>query len=142
MRIRRILSRCPALLALLISVSCNDSGGDSAPPVGPDIRGHWTGVYYRETGGGEVRVNAEIEQEGDAVIITTDKPTPPAQRFTGTISNDGDLHLTDAYDGEIWTSHGTPATHDHIRIVDFLWMPSPEDPDPPLQVLDLTRADT
>lgn len=136
---KKLLKSTLWLLAVAGLSSCNDSGGDSTPPVGPDIRGEWVGVYYRETGGARVDIHATIDQEGDAVVIVTDKPSPPAQRFTGTISNDGDLYLTDASDGETWTSHGRPVTHDYIRIVDFLWIPTPEEPNPPMQIVELTR---
>ncbi len=121
--------------------ACNDSGGDSGPaPVGPDISGQWEGVYYRENSSKRVAIHAEIQQEGDAVVINTDKTSPPAQHFTGRISNDGDMVLTDASDGETWTTHRGAATTEHVQIMDFLWTPEAGEPTPPMQIVDLHRA--
>ncbi|MBP7829861.1 MAG: hypothetical protein KA248_08085 [Kiritimatiellae bacterium] len=114
----------------------NDKGPD---PVGPDIRGRWSGVYYRTDSAARTALTASIRQEGDAVTITTSKSEGRAQLLTGTIFENGDLDMIDGYDGQEWTSFYGPATATHILLADYVSTPSPEEPDPPLYILDLSR---
>lgn len=113
--------------------------GKSVPPVGPDIRGRWGGVYYQTDRGGQVSLSASIGQEGDAVTISTSKPAGTARLLTGTINEEGRMVLTDGFDGETWTTLFGPATPNHVKLADYVYTPSLEDPDPPVYVLDLTR---
>lgn len=119
------------------AVGCGDDGDDSSPPVGPSVAGNWTGVYYEEDGG-RVPISASVGQDGAAVTIRTSKPTPPGQSLSGTITEDGDLTMTDASDGETWSNFGR-VTENYLRIGDYLIHPTAADPDQPLQIIELTR---
>ncbi|MBU1909175.1 MAG: hypothetical protein KJ726_03930 [Verrucomicrobia bacterium] len=118
---------------------CEGTNDKGPPPVGPDIRGRWSGVYYRTDSSGRTSLTASIQQEGEAVTITTDKEEGRAGLLTGTIYENGDLDMTDAFDGQEWTSFFGPVTETHILLADYVSTPSPEEPEPPLYILDLTR---
>lgn len=145
------MKRCDVILHRLYGVSSvlffftfrsmpGCGGADhSIPPIGPDLRGRWMGVYYRSDRGGQLSLTASISQEGDAVTLSTSKPSGTARLLTGTISGNGDMVLTDAFDGETWTTLFGPATTNHVMLADYVRQPTVEDPDPPVYVLDLTR---
>lgn len=108
----------------------------------PKIAGAWRGTYYTRGYGLEqpgVSISAQIRQDGDAVIINTTL-TGVGANLTGTIDSDGDMRLTDAYDGEIWTTHYRPATPSFIQIADFLRPPELGDLETPIQIMDLVPA--
>jgi len=113
----------------------------SAAASAPKIQGTWTGVYvvYGGTNAQDGQgLTANVQQDGDAVAITT--TLPAAGRFlTGSIKPNGDMRLTDALDGELWTTHFGPATANSMRIADFLMPPSAAMPNPPIAVLELSR---
>jgi hypothetical protein len=119
---------------------CNGSGGDDAPPIGPDIRGAWSGRYFaRNANRPETALTATIRQDGEAVMIHTSLVGIGAN-LTGTIQPNGDISLIDAFDGEIWTTHYRPATTNSIQIADFLRTPEPEDEGTtPIQLIELRR---
>ena len=118
---------------------CDEMNNEGPDPIGPDLRGRWSGAYFRTDSSGQTPLNATVQQEGDAITISTDKPEGTARLMTGTIYENGELDMIDAYDGQEWTSFFGPATTTHIILADYARHPSPEDPDPPLYVVDLTR---
>lgn len=127
--------------AFLTVVACSlmacdgGGGGSSAPPVGPSIKGKWTGVYYiNPVSGSEREVKATIKQDGDAIIIKTDLEGI-GEKFTGTIDEGGDMFLTDNFDGEIWTTHFMPVTESRVQIADYRFDIS----DDAIAIIDLTR---
>jgi hypothetical protein len=129
-----------SLLAVAIAVclaGCNDSDDGSSSPVGPSIAGTWSGVY-RVEGGNSIAITASVSQDGDAVGIATSKPGPPGRRLTGTITPEGEMTMTDADDGEIWSTFGA-VTETHIRIGDFIRQPTARDRDVPLKIIELER---
>ncbi|MDF3128004.1 hypothetical protein P0Y35_02225 [Kiritimatiellaeota bacterium B1221] len=142
----------PALMLLfLLCSSCSDSGGGEDSEFGessasssggiPQVKGAWTGHYVVYGGSGAFDgqpVTAKIKQGGDAVVINTNLPTI-GRMLTGTINSHGEMTLTDAYDGEVWTTLYGSATSDLIRIADFLVAPSVENPDPPIAVIELRK---
>ncbi len=154
----RICRGSALLLGFLVLVGCNESGGGDKPVFTddaaessesasassgsvPNIKGTWTGQYvvYGGTDAYDGQaVTAKIKQDKDAVVITTNLPVT-GRFLTGTIKSDGDMTLTDAYDGELWTTHFEPATTTSMRIADFLTAPSVENPDPPIGVIELSK---
>jgi len=132
------IGRLLAAATVLAVIGCDD-GGSRAAPVGVDIHGQWGGVYYVE-GGSRVSITASVSQDGDAIVIKTDKAEPPGQSLTGTIDENGDIVLTDAYDAEVWTDYGTVTTT-RLRVSDYERSPYiGEDPgDVPRKVIDLSR---
>lgn len=132
------------LLPLVLALSlpgCDDDDDDKASPVGASIGGSWSGVYYRE-GHSRLPITAKIGQDGDAVSISTSKPEPPAQRFAGRINASAELDLTDASDGEEWTSL-QPANSHHVKIGDYVRQPTAQDKlegnDVAMRIIDLER---
>ena len=139
-----VIRRIPCFLAMLTSLvlimpGCGGSDGDSAPPVGPNLNGAWTGRFFVMNGGGDDNelVTATIGHNGDAVAIRTSR-TGIAANLTGTITPDGSLRLTDAFDGETWTSYFRKATSNRVEIADFVHPPELNDPNP-IRILDLRR---
>ena len=126
-------------MLVLFLPGCGGGDGDGGPPVGPDLNGAWTGNFYIQNGGGDDNeaVTATIRHIGDAVIIQTSR-TGIAANLTGTISADGSLRLTDAFDGEIWTSFYRDATASRVQVADFVRPPEINDPNP-IRILDLRR---
>jgi hypothetical protein len=111
-----------AFLTLLVCsgfifLGCEDS--DRAPPVGTDIGGNWTGYYERP--GYHEDLQAEVEQDGSSLVITTTL-AGNGHQLTGTIDTGSFIYVTDGYDGETWTSYGQ-VTPNYIYIRDFLWDP-------------------
>jgi len=138
---RPLLFSAMASMALVFS-GCNDSGSsdDGAASAGvPSVSGSWSGIYYRTDEAAEESITASISQDGKAVVINTTKASAPGQAFTGTIETNGEMILTDGSDGETWTTHFGPATGNNIHIADFVRPPTPEEMDPPLRIVHLTR---
>lgn len=141
-----------ALLAGLgIAVGCNDSGGTPSamaavtPPTNAaqnnlKLGGTWTGSASIRGDGSPagLPVTATVRQNGDAITIRTSL-TALGANFSGAIEEDGNLVLTDAFDGETWTTHFQKPTNNHIQIADYVRPPSFEDPDPPTNIIDLMR---
>lgn len=134
-----------ALSGLLFIAGCDnpfDSGSSGPKAVGTKISGNnWSGFFLNTETGTRESLTATVTQDGDAVTITTTKDFPPAQMFTGTISSNSTLRLTDASDGEVWSTHFGPATNNFIKVADFLEAPMGAD-DPtlfPLAILELSR---
>lgn len=138
-RTRDLLPLSVLLAVGLLAVGCDSGGGSGSTPVGPDIRGKWSGSFYsiRLDPPRRQPVTATIQQDGDAVIIKTSR-TGTGANLTGTIDAKGNMKLTDAFDGELWTTYYGPATATRVRILDFLY-----DDDlggeSPLVVLDFKR---
>ena len=147
-----------ALLAGLgIAIGCNDSGGslaaDGSGPAAANattpaaaaqtnlkLGGKWTGSasVLGDNDAGGFAITATVTQKGNAITIRTSLPTLGAN-FSGMIEEDGNLRLTDAFDGETWTTHFQKPTNNRIQIADFVRPPSFENPDPPTNVIDLSR---
>jgi len=110
-----------ALLTCTFAACDGGGGGSSLPPVGPSIAGKWTGLFFIQgVPGSEEEIRASIRQDGDAVVIaTTRAETATGHRLTGTIDESGEIFLTDALDGETWTTINTPATENFVEIADF-----------------------
>ena len=129
----------PLILALGLP-GCNDSD-DKESPVGASIGGTWSGVYYVE-GHSSTRITAKIGQDGDAVSISTSKPESPGQRLSGRIYADAHMELTDASDGETWSSL-QPANSHHVKIGDYVRQPTAQDRlegnDVAMRIIDLER---
>ena len=114
--------------------------GSTIPSPYPEIRGSWSGSFYRTDVLGSTSVNATIGQDIEAVNIRIAGLLPGlANSFIGTITIRGDMSLTDGYDGEHWTTYYGPATADFIKIADFIVPPSTENPHPPLHIIELRR---
>ena len=135
--VRRHRVFLPILLAPLLMSGCGGGGGSSDPPVGPDLRGEWVGVFLGN--GPRQALTATILQDGDAIMIRTSL-TGIGANLSGTSSTDGSLSLTDAFDGEIWSTFSSKASATRVQIQDFLRSPAPDDPNAPLQTIELTRA--
>lgn len=123
-----------------ITLGCDSGGSDAAPPVGPDIRGSWSGRYYIR-GASDAReqaITATISQDGDAIILKTSL-TGVGADLTGTIDAHGDMTLTDAWDAEIWTTYFQPVNSNFVQVADFTSVPQPGE-STPLQIIELSRA--
>ena len=137
-RLRQAALVALALAAVYLTSGCND-GSSSSPPIGPDLRGTWGGVYYRTDGGPRTPLTAKVRQDGDAIYISTDRVDgPTGRKLTGTMTPEGRMTLTDAYDGETWTTFYGPARTNQCRVADYVHPPHvPENN--PLYGIDLRR---
>ena len=106
------------LLMMVLLAGCGGGDGDDGPTF-LDLSGDWSGRYVGPDGDQDLQ--ATITQEQDALIITTSLQGI-GQLFTGNIDTNNEITLTDAYDGEIWTSHGIVATHSFL-VRDYLYDP-------------------
>jgi hypothetical protein len=104
------------VMALLVLCSCDEEGQNSSP-VGPDISGDWSGNYHIG-GGPSTPISASITQNGDATVVETSL-SGEGHLLTGTMDGEGNMYMTDAFDGETWTSAG-PATASRVVLIDFL----------------------
>lgn len=126
------------------STGLGGSGGGSASSSSAEyisISGSWTGIYAIYDGAtvsDRQSLTANIDQDEDAVVINTSLPSI-GRFFTGSINTDGNMRLTDAFDGELWTTYYGPVTRNSIRIADFVRRPTPSDPNPPIAVIELSR---
>jgi hypothetical protein len=104
------------------------------------LSGSWSGSasVLGDLDPGGTQITATVQQSGDAITIRTSLTTIGAN-FSGSVDSDGCIRLTDAFDGETWTTHFQKATDNHIQIADFLRPPSSEEPLPPTSVIDLRR---
>jgi len=102
---------------MIFAAGCEDDNGPD--PVYADLRGDWTGYYERP--GRHEDLTAHISQQGSNLVIETSL-TGIGQNFTGIITSDGHIRLTDSYDGETWTSYGEVSSH-YVRIRDYLFDP-------------------
>jgi len=122
-----------------------DDDGDRGPPViGPNLNGqNWTGFYFNGDSGFMENLTASVTHTSNQVVIVTSKTAPPAQQFTGTINAAGKMDLTDAWDGEQWTTFFGPASNRFIKVADFARPPmdqSIEDEiNVPFKILELSR---
>ena len=106
----------------------------------PRISGQWSGSFFQTNASGSEAITATIRQNRDAIVIETSKAEPPGQRFTGGIDANGDLTMTDASDGETWTTYFGPVTTNFVKIADFISRPDPlSSNSPPLVVIELRR---
>jgi hypothetical protein len=113
----------------------NDGG---STPVGPHVGGKWSGEYGNDDTGESMAITASIKQDGSSLSIKTSK-SGIAHAFTGTIEEDGYIRVTDAYDGQTWTSH-QQTTANHLMIEDYTHRPTIyDDSDPPIQYIILDR---
>lgn len=140
MLLRDVRTWVLAVLVAAAAAGCTSSDDDPAPPVGPAVGGSWVGHYFDRGGSRQdTPITATIRQDGDAIMIRTSLVGVGAN-LTGTIDAAGDMRLTDAFDGEIWTTHYRPATTNFVQIADFLRQPEPEDQGAtPIQIIELTR---
>jgi len=117
--------------------SVGSGTGDTSTDPYPDIRGSWSGSFFRTDVLGSTPVKATIGQDKDALSIRTDLLPGVGKSFTGTITTAGEMSLTDGYDGESWTSYFGAARTNYIKIADFITPPTIEDPHPPLHIIEL-----
>ena len=117
----------------------DDSTGD--PPTALlKLGGAWAGRYYllyNEEDDEPIPLTATIRQDGNSLYITTTKEGV-GHSFTGTVNSEGHLRVTDALDGELWTTHFGPARSDFIRLADYLYSDQLYE-DSPYQIIDLYR---
>lgn len=122
---------------------CGSDSGDSGPRViGPKVSGNnWTGFYFNSANGFQVPLTATITHTSNDVVIVTNKIEPPAQMLTGTISTNGTMVLTDAFDGETWTTFFGPATRKFVKVADFSRVPEDRENDinVPIKFVELSR---
>ncbi len=115
--------------------------------VGPDIAGdNWSGVFYTTGFNNMEIITAKIvvapwTSTRSYVDIITSKSGLGHSFTTGWISYLGDMILYDDYDGEDWTTHWGPAKSTRLRILDYIYPPSAEDPNPPKNVIELEREE-
>jgi hypothetical protein len=147
------LSRRPRLGALCLAVAlaagCNDDDkkkdGESkaagAAAGGVQLSGKdWSGTYYATDRAGRSSLKATITQTGDALVIVTSRPAGgSAHRFTGSVSSSGKIRLTDAVDGELWTTYFGPANSNYIKLADFRNTPVPGGDNDDFFILELSR---
>lgn len=88
-------------------------------PVGPDIRGEWTG-YIDLVGKEPENVSATVHQNGNYVVITTSSHQKYGRKFIGTIKQNGFLLAYDQKTGEDWSTHREYATSNKIDLYDFV----------------------
>ncbi|MDH3695491.1 MAG: S-layer homology domain-containing protein [Gammaproteobacteria bacterium] len=96
----------------------------------------WEGEFYVTNSSSKNSITASVNQSGSNVDIDTSR-SGRAGRFIGSINSSGDMFVIDPHDGEIWTTYFGPATPIRIVLADFLYTPSPADPNPPLYVVEL-----
>lgn len=139
----RLATQFRILLAAIFVTGCiaGCGGEDDGPePVGPSVGGkNWSGTYFRSDDRAREQITATVSQKGDALVITTTHSQPEGQRLTGTISPEGKMSLTDAHDGETWTTFYGPASANYIKLADFVERPEPGEPRPPLNVIEIRR---
>lgn len=130
----------PALLALLCA--CNDGGEDpGGSGVGQSVSGkNWSGFFYATDGSGRVAVTATITQNKEAITITTSRPSGAiAHLLTGTMKSNGRILVTDAADGELWSTFFGPAHGNYIKLADYEVRPVPGNGKDDFYILELSR---
>ena len=127
------------LCVFALLTGCDGGDGGSSSPVGADLSGSWSGSYENEETGSSASISATVRQDGNGVTINTDKGGPPGQSLSGSIDASGNMTMTDAADGEVWTSY-RPATSSRIVISDYTYRPEAgETNDVPRKIIDLRR---
>ena len=111
----------------------------------PDISGDgWTGYFWRSDlyafNGTKIPVTATVTQTTDGLVSITTSKEGLGHYFEGNIDVTGQMLVYDAYDNEDWSTHDGPATDVSIEIEDYVVPPSLEHPDPPLNIIKLTRS--
>lgn len=106
-------------------------------PAGPNLAGSWSGLFLDATTGARESITATITQSGSEITIDTSL-SGLGSYFTGSIQSDGFLWLTDASDGETWTTLSGAATARYLVIQDYVT--DPDDPDElVLNTIELSR---
>ncbi|MDZ4200331.1 MAG: hypothetical protein U1E27_13725 [Kiritimatiellia bacterium] len=129
---------------MVLLTGCDKGGGEKNRGPSPgraDLRGKWVGAYFHEDKPSATwrELTATIVQDGNSIILRTSL-SGMGGLFTGSMNSDGNLELTDAHDGETWTTalQFVP-TASRVQIADFLRTPTLEDPVVPKQIIDLRR---
>jgi hypothetical protein len=115
------------------------------PVSAPDISGDgWTGYFWRSDlyafNGTKIPITATVTQTTDGLVSITTSKEGLGHYFEGNIDVTGQMLVYDAYDNEDWSTHDGPATEVSIEIEDYVVTPSLEHPDPPLNIIKLTRS--
>ncbi|MDO9043373.1 MAG: hypothetical protein Q7U64_13705 [Desulfocapsaceae bacterium] len=115
------------------------------PVSAPDISGDgWAGYFWRSDlyafNGTKVPITATVTQAADGQVTITTSLEGLGHYFEGNIDVTGQMLVYDAYDNEDWSTHDGPATEVSIEIEDYVALPTPEYPDPPLNIIKLTRS--
>ena len=145
-----LLNPYPCLLTFILPclalfASCNDGKEDKGKPgVGQSVSGkNWSGYLYATDGSDRTVVKAVISQEGkegEAVVITTDLPANHiARKLTGTFETSGKMLVTDAFDGEWWSTFFGPAHGNYIKLADYETRPVPGNGKDDFYILELSR---
>ena len=124
-----------AAVAAVCLLGCEEDDDDDKD-IGPNVGGKWSGTYYITDGSENEEITATVKHNGDSVTIKTSREGMGAS-FSGTIDAEGNMRLTDASDGETWTTDYGPASKNELKIADILLERSLSDP--PMAVIDLTR---
>jgi len=112
------------------------------PVSAPNISGDdWTGYFWRSDyfAGTEVPITATVTQTADGLVTITTSKKGLGHYFEGNIEITGHMLVYDAYDDQDWSTHDGPATDVYIKIADYIVLPGWEHPDPPLNIIKLTR---
>ena len=127
-------------LGLVVGPGCDDDGGGGERPIGPNLNGRWSGNYHviRTSDPRVHPITASIRHTGSAVMIHTSL-TGEGATFSGTIQPNGEMHMIDPFDGEIWTTYFVPATTGRVELCDFLYDES-QGAQSPMQIVDLRRV--
>jgi hypothetical protein len=108
------------LLMLVLLAGCGGGDGDGGgEPTFLDLSGDWSGRYVGPDG--DQDLEATITQEQDALTITTSLEGI-GHSFAGSIDTNNEILLTDAFDGETWSSYGIVATNSFL-VRDYLFDP-------------------
>ncbi len=96
-----------------------DGNAPGSKPVGPDLRGGWSG-YIDLVGKERESVSASVSQNGNYIVITTSSHQKYGRKFVGNIKENGFILAYDQTTGEDWTTHNGPATENRIDLYDFV----------------------
>lgn len=96
-----------------------DSNPEGTPPVGPDLRGEWSG-FVDLVGKDREYVSASVYQNGDYIVITTSSSQKYGRKFIGNIKDSGFILAYDQKTGEDWSTHNGAATANNIDLYDFV----------------------
>lgn len=120
---------------------CGGGSGGGPSVIGPNLNGDWKGDFYITDGSVDRLLTAHIDHEGTNITIRTSRTAGTAVLLTGRIDAEGNMVLTDGFDGETWTTIEGSATKNHILIEDFTERPPPGSlgADTDRYAIDLTR---
>ena len=129
-----LLNPYPCLLTFILPclalfASCNDGKEDKGKPgVGQSVPGkNWSGYLYATDESDRTVVKAVISQEGkegEAVV---------------TFETSGKMLVTDAFDGEWWSTFFGPAHGNYIKLADYETRPVPGNGKDDFYILELSR---